>query len=66
MILLSKVVHYIVESYCEWDVEYRTRWIEKLQKRNESLIKLINHTNSNKQLLYHFSLVDHFLLIVVW
>jgi hypothetical protein len=35
------------------------RWIEKWQKRNESLIELIKHTNSDKQLLY-FSLVNHF------
>jgi hypothetical protein len=42
-----------------------TRWIEKWQTRNESLIKLINHTNNNKQLLLYFSLVNHFLLIVM-
>jgi hypothetical protein len=54
----------MVESYCELNVEHRTWWIEKWQERNESSIKLINHTNSNKQLLY-FSLVNHWLLIVV-
>jgi hypothetical protein len=49
MILFILGSYFIVESYCESIVEYHMRWIEKWQKRNESLINLIKHSYQQQQ-----------------